>query len=431
MTLGNYVEITSDIDAIRTVARRNYLLSIRCHFAVYNFNVYLGKLEASNTIIIIGMDSNCSLKSTNRRQNSFKTFVNQFSLETILSGDTPTFHHNNGTSESQIDHIMTNKPEVVTFSMQICKIDKPANLSSHDAIIGSVKVPQTDNKIDEVDFSHTYEEFYPKKIIWEEENLEYQGMLSRILKDLMSTFDQPEHLPALAEMSSNMIIICAEKFLQSKQPKKPQKNDTPKFSRNLREAHEYHNKICKEWRKAGRPTSGEHPAKLAKKEIQRNLQRIVRNEETDKAKIQHEDLMETNANNIGLTCQKLKKIRGENIKEKEIPEIETHLGTYKGNNVLEGFRANTEYVCNDTSNDKFSDEFLKQCETDLMIIADIAESESVLIPPMTSLSLKQIIFKKLKLKKACDLYMLTVEHLRFAGDGNLQIHSKSELFICS
>ena len=76
-------------------------------------------------------------------------------METILSGDTPTFHHNNGTSESQIDHIMTNKPEVVTFSMQICKIDKPANLSSHDAIIGSVKVPKTDNKIDEVDFSHT------------------------------------------------------------------------------------------------------------------------------------------------------------------------------------------------------------------------------------------------------------------------------------
>ena len=273
----------------------------------------LTQYSTLNTIIIIGMDSNFSLKSTNRRQNSFKTFVNQFSLETILSGDTPTFHHNNGTSESQIDHIMTNKPEVVTFSMQICKIDEPANLSSHDAIIGSVKVPQADNKIDEVDFSHTYEEFYPKKIIWEEENLEYQGMLSRILKDLMSTFDQPEHLPALAEMSSNMIVMCAEKCLQSKQPKKPQKNDTPKFSRNLREAHEYHNKICKEWRKAGRPTSDEHPAKLAKKESQRNLQRIVRNEETDKAKIQHEDLMETNANNIGLTCQKLKKIRGENI----------------------------------------------------------------------------------------------------------------------
>ena len=126
--------------------------------------------------------------------------------------------------------------------------------------------------------------------------------------------------------------------------------------------------------------------------------------------------METNASNIGLTCRKLKKIRGDNIKETEIQEIETLLGTFKGLNVLEGFRANTEYVCNDTSNEIFSDLFLKQCEEDLMIIADLAKSESVSIPQMTLKNLKQIIFQKLKLNKACDVYKLTVEHLRYSGD---------------
>ena len=30
--------------------------------------------------------------------------------------------------------------------------------------------------------------------------------------------------------------------------------------------------------------------------------------------------------------------------------------------------------------------------------------------------LKEILFKRLKLNKACDIYMLTVEHLRYAGD---------------
>ena len=41
MMLGSYVDITSDKDEITTVARRNYLLSTRCHRDIYNFNVHL------------------------------------------------------------------------------------------------------------------------------------------------------------------------------------------------------------------------------------------------------------------------------------------------------------------------------------------------------------------------------------------------------
>ena len=33
--------------------------------------------------------------------------------------------------------------------------------------------------------------------------------------------------------------------------------------------------------------------------------------------------------------------------------------------------------------------------------------------------LKEIIFKKLKLRKACDIFKLTVEHLRYCGDKTL------------
>ena len=35
---------------------------------------------------------------------------------------------------------------------------------------------------------------------------------------------------------------------------------------------------------------------------------------------------------------------------------------------------------------------------------------------MSIVQLKDILFKKLKLNKACDIFMLTVEHLRYAGD---------------
>ena len=56
---------------------------------------------------------------------------------------------------------------------------------------------------------------------------------------------------------------------------------------------------------------------------------------------------------------------------------------------------------------------------DNMIIFDITAESNVTIPPMKIDDLKKILFKKLKINKACDVYMLTVEHLRCAGDDSL------------
>ena len=120
---------------------------------------------SSNTNIIIGLDANCSNKSTIRRKDAFDTFTNEFSLESILPGDEPTFHHNDGVSETQIDHILTNNLRLVTFLKQRCKKEEHSNLSSHDAIIGRIKTEKECKKDDDIDYSDSYEDFVPKKII--------------------------------------------------------------------------------------------------------------------------------------------------------------------------------------------------------------------------------------------------------------------------
>ena len=56
-----------------------------------------------------------------------------------------------------------------------------------------------------------------------------------------------------------------------------------------------------------------------------------------------------------------------------------------------------------------------------MIIFDIACQENIKIPEMTIEDLKFVLFKKLKLNKACDVYKLTVEHLRYCGDNTLSL----------
>ena len=127
--------------------------------------------------------------------------------------------------------------------------------------------------------------------------------------------------------------------------------------------------------------------------------------------------METHSQDINQVCKKLKKIRGDKSKNLDIPFIETLCGIYSGENVLEGFCANTEKLC--VSSDDLSNEFYKMCTEDNQIIFELTSEDQIQIPPMQLTQLKDIIFKRLKLNKACDIYKLTVEHLRNCGEKSL------------
>ena len=59
------------------------------------------------------------------------------------------------------------------------------------------------------------------------------------------------------------------------------------------------------------------------------------------------------------------------------------------------------------------------CLQDNLIIQDLTLNENELIPYMELPDLKEILFRRLKLNKACDVYKLTVEHLRNCGDETL------------
>ena len=58
------------------------------------------------------------------------------------------------------------------------KKDDPSNLSSHDALIGRIRM-STNNESIEKDYSDTYEAFEPRKILWKESQ-EYKSMTSAI-----------------------------------------------------------------------------------------------------------------------------------------------------------------------------------------------------------------------------------------------------------
>lgn len=159
-----------------------------------------------------------------------------------------------------------------------------------------------------------------------------------MLENLSNQLYTDDEIPILAELFSMMLLISAEKNFDTISPKvkrSPAKN--PFFSVEHKQAYASHEKICKLWRSAGRPTASGHPAKIAKLESQRNLQRIARDEKSMKERTNHDDLMTTFSQNASQICRKLKQIRGENLKSIDLPFIDTLNGRFSGNNVLEGF----------------------------------------------------------------------------------------------
>ena len=87
----------------------------------------------------------------------------------------------------------------------------------------------------------------------------------------------------------------------------------------------------------------------------------------------------------------LNQIRGSKKKTQVIPFIDTLLGRYESQNVLEGFRANAEILCNEQDSESLSgNNYYQMCVRDNEIIFNITSSENIPIPHMTLLDLKNI-----------------------------------------
>ena len=111
----------------------------------YINSIFSQWLLITSTTILIGIDANVSENATTRRKLAFANLTQTLNLETVLPGNSPTFHHNNGSSTSQIDHILTNDTKLISFLGQKCKLDDSDNLSGHDALLASIKDVNVDN----------------------------------------------------------------------------------------------------------------------------------------------------------------------------------------------------------------------------------------------------------------------------------------------
>ena len=113
---------------------------------------------------------------------------------------------------------------------------------------------------------------------------------------------------------------------------------------------------------------------------------------------------------------KVKRLRGQNSSDTPL-KLETPLGLYFGQDVLEGFAADAEYLGRSRGEpDTFDNEFYRLCKLDNAFIFEFKGEEEIKIPPMSKERFDEIISSEMKRGKACDIYQLTVEHIQMCGD---------------
>ena len=163
-------------------------------------------------VVLIGMDSNCSEKSTNRRYQVFQSFCTEQNLTKIYSPG-PTFHHCNGSSSSNIDFFLVSKQHAlhITNIAIECNQEHPENFSSHDPVFSRLSV-STSVKTSKSDiYSHTYTHFQQTRILWDKTHLEsYQWMTAKILQDYEAIFDTDDFIPLKCQLYSELLVKSAE-----------------------------------------------------------------------------------------------------------------------------------------------------------------------------------------------------------------------------
>ena len=376
---------------------------------------YLTEYIQSNTSpgdqVLIGTDCNCSAKSTPRRQQSWKSFCEALLLETYQPSS-PTFHHHNGSSESYIDLFVASKGINLESPSQHCTLENPLNLSSHDPIITSLHVHL--EKHDNLSkFSKTYSDLKRQKIVWDTTKLQrYQQLSAKALNDVMAYWDTPETIPLLSSLVSKLLVQCATLVFDSKSS--VSRNQSHQQSLKIRQAQNSVKSSFQCWKRSGKPASKSNPTRLAYTAARARLQILQRYEDNLHLIRQNNHLMYSHTKNRNQVYAYMKKVRGAHS-DTTTSTLHTPVGSFHGEDVLEGFAADAEHLGKLNENSKCFDRgFYNLCKLDNLYIFELTE-EQPKIAPMSISQLNHILFSKMKPGKACDIYHLTVEHLRHCG----------------
>ena len=368
--------------------------------------------------ILIGADFNCSDKSSSRRVTAFKKFCTDHNLIKISCTE-PTYHHFNGQSSSSIDFFLlseesSSKARLSDITLQ-CSLEHPGNLSGHDPVIATLSLlcsaPKTSKK--EM-YSHTYTNFQYSKIAWDDDKLkEYEDAAAKVLSESESYFSSVEYIPLKCQLYSELLVTCAELTMGTRSHPTPSKS--PRYPPRLHQAWQHLRKCFRLWKENNKPKDPINSLLLKYRAARANFQTIRRHCRNLKTVKFNNLLMNTQYSDRRKHLRLIKKLQSSR-KKQTLVELHTPAGVYYGGDTLEGFAKDAELLGESVGESKeYDNEFYRMCIQDNQCIFDFKGEDCIEIPKMTFEDLDDIITKEMKKNKACDIYKLTAEHLKYCG----------------
>ena len=242
---------------------------------------------------------------------------------------------------------------------------------------------------------------------------EYQNLAARALSGAAEYWDTPETIPFLCSLFSELLVKSAELVFDTSSPKAPAQQSCS--SKKLFQAKSHLNSCFRKWKGAGKPSDRSHPSRHAYTSARSNFQRLRRHEES-LANVRNNNILIHSAHHDrSKIYSRLKRLRGESSGH-TTSLLKTPVGTYHGDDVLEGFAADAEFLGRSNSTlPVYDQQFYRLCKLDNFYIFEFQEDAQLDIPPMDLSELEYILKKKMKLGKSCDIHKLTVEHIRNCG----------------
>ena len=260
----------------------------------------------------------------------------------------------------------------------------------------------------------SYTDFNQQKVVWDVANLnQYQATTDMVLSEYDYRFPLLEHIPLKCELFSRLLVRAAELTLESK-PAKTSARKRTKPSPTLHKAWLKMRKAFGSWKASGKVKDSACKEYEAYRESKRLFQCRYRMEAELNYIQNNNTIMKADKTNKKQFFNIIRNIR-RNKQNKSPSILNTPAGTYHGQDTLEGFTVDAELLSKPVGEAaEFDHDFYKLCVLDILYIFEFKGTDAIRIPKMKISDLECILNKEMKLGKACDIYHLTTEHLRYA-----------------
>ena len=239
-------------------------------------------------------------------------------------------------------------------------------------------------------------------------------MAGKLLSECDSYFPTPDFIPLKCQLYSDLLVRASDISLDTRPNSKVKKHQ---YRQKIHQAWQHLQKVYKIWKKAGKPRDLDSLDYRTFRQARAAFQQIRRHSVNLKVIKLNNKLINTYKNERNKHLSLIQNIRGYKSRQR-LTVLHTPSGDYYfGNEILEGFANDAELLGKSVEEaPQYDNHFYRLCIQDNPFIFYFKTENSMKIPKVSMEDLSTIVNKEMKRGKASDIYKLTAEHLKNAGD---------------